>query len=286
MLMARRDPPLYSGAHEVSHFADHRAAHAPHATRFMTALQMIGSVLAIPVGLASGYSIYHANFSPEARCQSLRANIISMLDKSADASTLRMLVRRDVAAFEGSCGAVDPDAVAAFKTLLASNKRASVAAPMPAAQQAARPPAAAPIRAAKPVALPKAAEAPAEIKTVKRNAAGDAQWVASVRRALLHAPEDHAKATPAPTVRFPVAPPHALGKLRGPVDAAALPPAASVAVTSAPASDHPVPPGLIPDGVPMATASVPAVQPAQAAHSDGMRGVIAVLPLIGRVVGK
>ena len=97
MLVASRDPPLYSGAHEVSHISGHHAAHAPHATRFMTALQLIGSVLAIPVGLASGYSIYHANFSPEARCQSLRANIISMLDKSADASTLRMLVRRDVA---------------------------------------------------------------------------------------------------------------------------------------------------------------------------------------------
>ncbi len=115
MLVARRDPPLYSGAHEVPHISGHHAAHAPHATRFMTALQMIGSVLAIPVGLASGYSIYHANFSPEARCQSLRANIISMLDKSADASTLRMLVRRDVVEFEGSCGAVDPDAVAAFQ---------------------------------------------------------------------------------------------------------------------------------------------------------------------------
>ncbi len=117
MLAARRDPPFRSGAHEGSHFS---GAHAPHATpggaRLMTALQVIGSLLAIPVGLASGYSIYYANFSPEANCQNLRAGIISMLDKNADASTLRLLVRRDVAAFEGACGAVDPDAVAAFKT--------------------------------------------------------------------------------------------------------------------------------------------------------------------------
>jgi hypothetical protein len=273
MLVARRDSPLYSGAHEVSRIADHRATHAPHATRFMTALQMIGSVLAIPVGLASGYSIYHANFSPEARCQSLRANIISMLDKSADASTLRMLVRRDVAAFEGSCGAVDPDAVAAFKTLLASNKRASVAAPMPAAPRAVRLPASAPIQAAKPVALPKLAEAPAAIKTVQRDAASDAQWVASVRRALLHVPA------------VPVAPPHRLGELRARttlvVSAPALPPAAAVAAVPQPATDdsHPVPPALVPDAVRLPQATAPA------GGSPAMSTLIAQIPLLGRVLG-
>ena len=93
---------------------------APRFAGLMTGLQIAGSLLALPVGLASGYSIYHANFSAEAQCQSLRGNIVSTLDKSADASTLRMLVRRDVAAFEASCGDVDPDAVAAFRTLFAA----------------------------------------------------------------------------------------------------------------------------------------------------------------------
>ncbi len=127
MLVARRDPPFHSGAHEASHASGLHLGHAAHPTRFMTALQVIGSLLAIPVGLASAYSIYHANFSAEAQCQSLRGNIIAMLDKSADASTLRMLVRRDVEVFETTCGAVDPDAVAAFKMLLARK----TAAPAP-----------------------------------------------------------------------------------------------------------------------------------------------------------
>ena len=59
-------------------------------------LQVVGSLLAIPVGLASAYSIYRANFSADTTCQTLRANIVSMLDKSVDAGTRRMLVRRDV----------------------------------------------------------------------------------------------------------------------------------------------------------------------------------------------
>ena len=88
-------------------------------------LQVVGSLLAIPVGLASGYSIYRANFSVETTCQSLRANIVSMIDKSVDAGTRRMLVRRDVETFEQTCGTVDPDATAAFKALLAADKPAA-----------------------------------------------------------------------------------------------------------------------------------------------------------------
>ena len=62
----------------------------------MSALQMIGTLLAIPLGIGSAYSMYRANFSAETTCQSLRANIVSMLDKSVDARTRHMLVRRDV----------------------------------------------------------------------------------------------------------------------------------------------------------------------------------------------
>ena len=85
----------------------------------VSTVQIVGSLLAVPLGLASGYSIYRANFSPETTCQALRTNIIGMLDKNVDATTRRMLVRRDIEAFEQNCGAVDPDAHAAFKTLLA-----------------------------------------------------------------------------------------------------------------------------------------------------------------------
>ncbi len=88
-------------------------------SRFTGAVQLLGSLIGIPIGLVSAYSIYHSNFSVEASCQSLRANIIGMLDKKADAATLRALVRRDVVSFERDCAAVDTDAVTAFKTLLA-----------------------------------------------------------------------------------------------------------------------------------------------------------------------
>jgi hypothetical protein len=86
--------------------------------RFSGGLQFVGSLIGIPLALIGGYSTYHASFSPEAKCQALRANIITMLDKKADASTLRMLVQRDVTAFQRDCVEVDPDAVAAFKTLV------------------------------------------------------------------------------------------------------------------------------------------------------------------------
>ena len=64
------------------------------AARFMTVLQLAGSLLAIPVGLASAYSMYRANFSVETTCQSLRSNIVGMIDKQIDAGTRRMLARR------------------------------------------------------------------------------------------------------------------------------------------------------------------------------------------------
>jgi hypothetical protein len=266
----------------------------------MTALQMVGSLLAIPVGLASGYSIYHANFSAEARCQGLRASIISMLDKSADVSTLRMLVRRDVAAFEGSCGAVDPDAVAAFKTLLAAGKTATPARAVAPAKQVAHEPVRQ-LNAAANLVPAKAAPAVAEAKPVRRDTAtSDANWVASVREALIHSPAARAEAAEvpaamsAPTAVRPVAPPIRAARetpapalsLPPPASAPALPPAASVAVAPAPAqaSDHPVPPASIPDTAPLPNSAdaAPAAKPA----GSGIRGLIADIPLLGRVVGQ
>ena len=116
--------PSPGAAHAAPHLgigeaAAHQAGRASGLTRVVSTMQIVGSLLAVPLGLASGYSMYRANFSPETTCQALRGNIIAMLDKSVDASTRRMLVRRDIGAFEESCGAVDPDAHAAFKALLA-----------------------------------------------------------------------------------------------------------------------------------------------------------------------
>ena len=135
MLVARRDP-FHPDAHDTAYAqgADVEPR-APKLARTVNMLQVIGSLLAIPLGLASGYSIYRANFSVETTCQSLRTNIVSMIDKSIDASARRILVRHDVEAFEQTCGKVDPEATTAFKALLAADKApvptATVAAPAP-----------------------------------------------------------------------------------------------------------------------------------------------------------
>lgn len=127
----RREPsfdgahkPSPAGAHEGFHIgaADqkaHAAVRATGLTRVVSSVQVISTLLAVPLGLASGYSMYRANFAIDTTCQNLRAGIIAMLDKNVDAATRRMLVRRDVATFEQTCGDVDPDAHAAFKVLLA-----------------------------------------------------------------------------------------------------------------------------------------------------------------------
>jgi hypothetical protein len=122
MLVASRDP--FHGEH---HVAPARPA-GGHIARTMSLLQVVGTVLAIPVGLGSAYTMYKSNFTAESSCQALRANIIQILDKGVDASARHMLVRRDVEAFEQTCGGVDPDAVAAFKSLLKSDKTAVAAA--------------------------------------------------------------------------------------------------------------------------------------------------------------
>ena len=81
-------------------------------------MQLVGSIIGVPLALIGGYSTYHTTFSAEAKCQSLRGSIVAMLDKQADATTLRMLVQRDVSTFQHDCGEVDPDAVAAFNNLM------------------------------------------------------------------------------------------------------------------------------------------------------------------------
>lgn len=304
MLTARRDPPFEGGVQEGSRPVHFHPGHVPQQSRFMTGLQVVATLVGIPVGLASAYSIYHSNFTDEARCETLRGNIVSMLDKSADASTLRMLVRRDVVSFENKCGAVDPDAVKAFKTLLARKP----AEPVREVKQA-EPPKAAP--QAKPVevkrvetkaAEPKAAESKAaEAKSVEtkpvelrpsepaRDAeVNDAKWISSVRDALIHTPAGQGEIDAAPA-RIPAAPEHPLGQLgpaaeatplATPLAAPVLPPPVPVTAPPSPpsAGDHPVPPGSIPDAQPTAQAAQNA--PAQSGHS-WMAGI----PLLNRIVG-
>ena len=189
--------------------------------------QVISTLVAIPVGLASVYSIYRSNFTVEARCETLRGSIISMLDKSTDASTLRMLVRRDVVTFETNCGAVDPDAVKAFKALLTAKATPKVTPAEP-SKQVVQEPVRKPVEVAKPAApkaaaVPSVVEAkpsetkpaetkpvetksvetkPAATKPVRRDAeTSDANWINSVRDALTHAPAEHERAAEAPHLR-------------------------------------------------------------------------------------
>ncbi len=335
MLTARRDPPFHADASDRSrptHNIDLMTRHgASSHGRFMTGLQLIGSILAIPLGLASGYSIYYSNFSTQAQCQNLRSNIVSMLDKNADATTLRMLVRRDVAMFETTCGSVDPEAVAAFKNLLASAHPAAPAHPALPPQKVAHEHRTRPLHETAKPAPAKAVEAnPARVKAVEtkpvpakaveakpvppkatemkpappkaaeakpeQDAAGisDAKWVASVRDALIHAPEPQAETAdtveaPASTPVQAAAPARAEREASAPVPspapppapavAPALPPAASIAAAPVPASpaDHPVPPAAIPDSVP-----TPAAETEKPAPS-GIRRAIAEIPLLGRL---
>ena len=284
MLTATRDP-FHPGAPDAS-LSRHDSA--SRLTRTFTVLQVVGSLLAIPIGLASAYSIYRTNFSVETTCQGLRANIVTMLDKGVNATTRRMLVRRDVEAFERSCGAVDPDATTAFKALLAADQAVPVsvtAAPAvnvktkePVRQAEAR--AAAPAKQPTAKANPVAAEAVAPVR--RDDLVSDALWLDGVRQALvIHTPApaqqpiQQESALPVPTpvlaapapVVLPVAP--------------ALPPPTSLAPPAARQADaeHPVPPSAIPESASSDNAAKPDEQ-----GRSRVRKWIAKIPLVNTVV--
>ena len=287
-LIARREPSFH-GAHETSFPSGGALTASPSGfTRFVSTLQIVGTVLGVPLGLASGYSIYRANFSVETSCQSLRGNIVALLDRSVDAATRRILVRRDVTAFEQSCGAIDPDAVAAFKTLLAVDKASTAAAPKPRT-------------AAPPVEVARKAEPqPAVAEPVERAAAvSDTKWLAAVRQALVeHGPEraaqperplrpDAAKSetaapakAPAPILQqawivppsMPIVPPQAVSA-----------PAISEQGLRAPRQnvDHPVPPESIPGPPPLS------LEPKEAGGERSRLGAwIAEIPLLGPAIER
>ncbi len=214
MLVARRDPPFHGDARDIApvNFEANPGSKPPRVVRFVTVIQMVGSLLAVPVGIGSAYTFYRANFSPETTCQSLRNGIIAMLDKGVDASTRRILVRRDVESFEKTCAAVDPEATAAFKALLAAEKSPPVAAAAPATK--AQPNDAAPKEPVhkaepRPQATPKQAatntntQTPAAQNARRDPAVSDTQWLDAVRQALVtHQPDarpaESSKARPMP----------------------------------------------------------------------------------------
>ena len=313
MLVASRDP-FHSGAHDAasSQGADGARRAAPRLARTVNMLQVVGSLLAIPVGLASGYSIYRANFSVDTTCQSLRANIVTMIDKSIDASTRRILVRHDVETFEQTCGKVDPDATAAFKALLAADKAsvptATMAAPSPQRAEAQPKQAVRKIETRPQVVAKAPATAwPAAAAEPVRDdpSASDAQWVDAVRQALLtHGKEQPAAETAkAPVAPAPVPAPQPLKQEAAlpppaptPAPAAAalpapvapsvalpLPLAATVAtpVISSANPDHPVPPGAIPESA----SPTDAAKPNEQGHPR-IRGWIAKIPLMGNVINN
>ena len=103
-------------------------------TKLATLFQLTGAVLTIPVGLAGAYSAYRTNISTEVACQNLRTSILGVLERQVDANAKRVLVQRDMAAFERTCAQTDPDAKAVFaaldRTVLFAPKAAD-AAPEP-----------------------------------------------------------------------------------------------------------------------------------------------------------
>ncbi|HUL88327.1 MAG TPA: hypothetical protein VLU23_09105 [Pseudolabrys sp.] len=310
MLVARRDPPFHVDAHEDTraNSGTYPARKASGLTRFVTAIQMFGSLLAVPVGIASGYSFYRANFSPETTCQGLRSVIVAMLDKNVDAATRRILVRRDVETFEKTCGSVDPDATAAFKTLLAVEMTAAPVAVVPAAPKAQRPETVPkePVRKVEPrlqapVKQPVTAATPVTTEPARREPdISDAQWLDAVRQALVTHKEsilaparDSARPQPAPVaVERPashdpvlaVPPVPSPTPIVKPSAAPALPPAVSIAPSPGAAQaidDHPVPPESIPDSIPPANADI--AKPEE--HSRSRIGKwISAIPLLGPVV--
>jgi hypothetical protein len=310
MLVARRDPPLHVDARDGAspNFAGYPAPKASKLARFVTITQMLGSLLAVPVGIASAYSFYRANFSPETTCQSLRSGIVAMLDKSVDPAARRVLVRRDVEVFEKTCATVDPDATAAFKALLAADKTAAPAAApiVPRVQRNEAPPKET-IRKAEPRPQAPAkqsatAAAPTTAEPARRDPAiSDAQWLEAVRQALVTHKQEPPVRAPAPVPDVvktqpqarpaprdaispspPVAPESQVNTSVVPSAAPALPPAIAIAPPPAAAQatdNHPVPPESIPDSSPPADAAKPNEQ-----NRSRFGKWISAIPLLGNVV--
>jgi len=62
MLVARRDPPFHGDARDIAsiNIEANPGSKQPRVVRFVTVIQMIGSLLAVPVGIGSAYTFYRA----------------------------------------------------------------------------------------------------------------------------------------------------------------------------------------------------------------------------------
>ena len=93
--------------------------------RVVTAFQLIGAALGIPAAAAGTYSAYQNYFSSEVTCQTLRANILSTMERRIAADAKRTLLRKDMAEFDKSCSDADPDARAVFQAAVQKMERAA-----------------------------------------------------------------------------------------------------------------------------------------------------------------
>jgi len=318
-MAARREPTFHSQGRSDDHQTVaghplHPIKPASHFTRFISGFQAISTLIGVPLALASGYTLYRTNFAPDATCGNLRASIVSMLDKNVDPATRRALVKRDIEAFEASCGAVDPDAHAAFKALLSVDKVAVPAAPVAKAAPAAKPVAVAkeapkeslkeahkdtvkdsakePVKAElRPAIVEKKAvvAAPAEAEQPAQDAAmTDTRWLDAVRQALVEQPAEPkavAKEMPKELAKpQPVVP----SKPGEPV----LQPNWTVTEPAVQPVSHG---GAMPLPPPVAVMSAPSSDPnrpvppapvpaAQYAHNNG--SWIAQIPFVGRIIDR
>jgi hypothetical protein len=83
-------------------------------SKLSSAVQFGGALLTLPAGLVGLYTAYQSNFSTEATCRNLRGAILTTLDRNINAETKRVLVHKDLTAFERTCALSDPDAKTVF----------------------------------------------------------------------------------------------------------------------------------------------------------------------------
>jgi hypothetical protein len=91
--------------------------------------QLLGTLLAIPAGLAGSYAVFRSIRSGGVDCTDLRASIIGTMEKKIAPDAKRTLLRHDVESFDVHCGDEDPEARVVFDSALASPQAAPSARP-------------------------------------------------------------------------------------------------------------------------------------------------------------
>ena len=102
-------------------------------------VQIGAAALGIPAAAAGTYSAYQTYFTNVATCTSLRASILSTMEKKIPPDAKRTLLRKDVNEFENKCAETDPDGRTLFHHMLQESETALSSipnAPLPAAVSA------------------------------------------------------------------------------------------------------------------------------------------------------